>query len=249
MSNFTKLVLVKTDDFTQSITSTDIALYTKPSGTFDSTETSMYAEVIGLASTTGYGGASLGNQSERYLMAYASWNSSSYDSYTTSQYNGDLSNLYSPNTILNNFESGNYTASPAGHQFSTFQTNLEDDGKHFITFNNSNGNDQFFFLIVDKNSLGGGSGSSSSAGTSLISWAHSSQSETDPDTLIDWDNQQISQVTYTDDSTDWKTDLLAKVTAKGLNIDNLLIDYQLEKSIDFRNKNITFKDYVINKIN
>ena len=57
--SYQQLFLGKANDFTTSFSP---ALYTKPSGNFTNTETSMYSEVISLAATTLYGGGRLFNQ-------------------------------------------------------------------------------------------------------------------------------------------------------------------------------------------
>lgn len=246
MSNFEKLVLQKSDSFTTFGTA---SLYSKVTGTFDSTETSMYAEVVGLAGSTGYGGASLANQTERYLLATTSFESpSTYDVYASF----DSSNMISTSQTINGYmsDSSSWTVTPTGHDnFSSLQSSLEDDGKHFVTY--QNGNYYRYILLLDKNNLGSsgsGSGSSSAADTSLLSWAYSSQSATDPDTLIDWATHN-PDYSITEDTTDWKTDILAKVTAKGLNIDSLVAEYLFEDSVRGNNMKITFKDYITNKIN
>lgn len=248
MSSYQKLLLQSTDDFT---TFGSTALYTNVSGTFDATETSMYAEVIGLPSSTGYGGASLGNQTHRYLLATATKEDTSsgivYDANTTF----DQNSMYTNSQTINGYLADNsgWTITPTGHtSFSAVQTALEDDGKHFITFAHPGANFTRYHLLIDKNNLGGGSGSSSSSGTSLTSWAYSSQSATDPNVLLDW-TTPTPDFTITPDSTDWKTDILAKVTAKGLNIDNLVVEYLFEQSIRHDYQKQSFKDYVINKIN
>lgn len=243
--SYTKLALSKTNDLS---TSNTWALYTKPSGNFTNTETSMYSEVISLASTTGYGGASLGNQTERYLCAIATDGNSVVDAQTDAKYTDYLNNTRSVENVFST-ESA-YTFTPNHTTFSAMQTALEDDGKHFITASATFGGAPYniYFLIVDKNSLGGGSGSSSSSGTSLTSWAYSSQSATDPNILLDW-TTPTPDFSITEDTTDWKADILAKVTAKGLNIDSLVADYLFEQSIRDVTQKLSFKDYVINKIN
>ena len=249
MSSFQKLLLAKADSTTAS--TTNWALYNKPSGTFDSTETSMYAEVIGLASTTYYGGASLGNQTERYLMAVAFKETTSsgtvYDGQTSATYSSATTSTTMENILTPS--SSPYTYTPNHQSFIDMQTSLEDDGKHFIstTWTISGTTYDRYFLFVDKNSLGGGSGSSSSSGTSLTSWAYSSQSSTDPNTLIDW-TTPTPDYSITADTTDWQTDLIAKITAKGLTIQDLVNAYALEHANIERQLNPNSANYTNNLI-
>lgn len=255
MSQYQKLLLQSTDDFT---TFGSTALYTNASGTFDATETSMYAEVVGLASTTGYGGASLGNQTHRYLLATATKQDSSsgivYDANTAFDQNYMSSNSQSINTYL--ADSSGWTVTPTGHtSFSAIQTSLEDDGKHFITYAHSGASFTRYHLLIDKNNLGGGSGSSSSSSSSAMSWAYSSQSATDPNVLLDW-TTPTPDYSVTTDLTDWKADLKSKITAKGLSASDLLLDWELEmnnqhRSIDPNNQNTinNFIEYINKKIN
>lgn len=246
----TNLILHKTDD--PSVDSSNWALYTKPSGTFTNTQTSMYAEIIGLASTTNYGGASLGNQTERYLLAWCGTGSSPDSNVGSNQINHWSDGTNSLNDFLNTYSSSsdNYVFNPNNETFSSLTSSLEDDGQYFgdITATISGTPDNYYFMIIDKNNLGGGSGSSSSSGTSLTSWAYSSQSATDPNVLLDW-TTPTPDFSITEDTTDWKADILAKVTAKGLNIDSLVADYLFEQSIRDVTQKLSFKDYVINKIN
>ena len=243
--SYTKLALSKTNDLS---TSNTWALYTKPSGTFTNTETSMYSEVISLASTTGYGGASLGHQTERYLCAIATDGNNVVDSQTDAKYTDYLNNTRSVENVFST-ESA-YTFTPNHTTFSAMQTALEDDGKHFITASATFGGAPYniYFLIVDKNSLGG-----SSSSTSLTSWVYSSQSATDPNILMDW--ATAPQFEYSaSDTSDWKTDLKSKITAKSLNINDLLADYILETHNVERMSNESnymnnFIEYVNNKIN
>lgn len=174
MSNYQELALYKADDLTSSTTSSNWSLYTKPSGTFDATETSMYAEIISLASTTNYGGASLGNQTERYLVAIATHEDTSgsivYDAQTSAKYNSHMSNGRSLNDIFTS--ESVYTFTPNHTSFSALQTDLEDDGKHFISSVYSTGGTDYnvFYLIVDKNNLTGGSGPSGGTTVDGYSW-------------------------------------------------------------------------------
>ena len=241
MSTHTKLILHRSA--LPSTVTSNWALYTKGSGTFENTESSMYAEVISLASTTGYGGASLSNQTERYLFAYAH----KTDSLTSSTISHWGDGTHSIDTWLNTYASSSttFTFTPNNETFSTIQSSLEDDGKYFFTVTDG-GSDEYYGLIVDKTSLG--SGSSSSSGTSLTSWAYSSQSATDPEILIDW-TTPTPDYSITEDSTDWKADILAKVTAKSLDINSLIADYLLEDSVRTLNQKITLKDYLTYKIN
>jgi len=241
MSNFNKMLLARTDDLSSSTTTWGNQTFY--SSTFDSTETSMYTAIVGLASTTLYGGASLGNQTERYLVAFTDFDSA------TSTYNPYIhGRLPTPAISVESFLSNTlsaYTFS-GGITFSAIQTSLEDDGKHFDNGTYSGNNEIQYMLVVDKNNLT--SGSSGSAATSLTSWAYSSQSATDPDILIDW-TTPTPDFSITEDTTDWKADILTKVTAKGLNIDSLVADYLFEQSIRDINTKLSFKDYVISKIN
>lgn len=225
MSNYNKLLLGRADDFTTA--HMNYAIYTKVSGTFDATETSMYSEVISLASTTGYGGASLSNQTERYLIAMTDFDAS------TNNYNPYISTrIPSSNTSFEGLFQNTFNGySPINStSFSTIQTDLEDDGKHFFASTHSSNQETQYLLIVDKNNLSSsGGGSSSSSGTSLTSWAYSSQSATDPNVLIDW-TTPTPDYSITADSTDWQADLIAKITAKGLTIQDLANAYALENA-------------------
>ena len=251
MSSYNKLLLGKANDFTSA--HINYANYTKPSGTFDATETSMYAEVVGLASSTYYGGASLANQSERYLIAMTDFDASTgnYNPYIHSR---NPNNDGTGSVSFEGLFSGTFSGySPINSTtFSGIQTDLENDGKHFFASTHSTNQETQYLLIVDKNSLG--SGSSSSSGTSLTSWAYSSQSATDPNILIDW-STPTPDYSITADSTDIKADIKAKVTAHGSNIDTLMLDYFLDHYIDQRQKNTqvtslnNFIEYINKKIN
>lgn len=247
MSSYQKLLLQSTDDFT---TFGSTALYTNASGTFDATETSMYAEVVGLASTTGYGGASLGNQTHRYLLATATHEDTSsgivYDANTAFDQTSMSNNSQTINGYL--ADNSGWTITPSGHtSFSAIQTALEDDGKHFITYEHSGANFSRFHLLVDKNNLGGGSGSSSSSSHSLTSWAYSSQSATNPDILIDW-STPTPDFSITPDTTDWKTDLDSAITTAGLTKQDLINDFLYEHHEQYRttetNKQNNLIDYI-----
>ena len=250
MSNYQELALYKANDLTTSTTSANWSLYTKPSGTFDVTETSMYAEIIGLASTTNYGGASLANQSERYLVAIASDSDTSgsvvYDAQTSAKYNSHMSNGRSLNDIFTS--ESVYTFTPNHTSFSALQTDLEDDGKHFISSTFSTGGTDYnvYYLIVDKNNLGssgGSSGSSSSAANSLMSWAYSSQSLTDPNQIMGW-NEVTPTITQVGTPLDWRTELRNKITSSSYDIENLIFDYLVDEEMK---SNYTFHEYLAKK--
>lgn len=246
--SYQQLFLGKANSFTTTFSP---ALYTKPGGTFTNTETSMYSEVISLASTTYYGGASLANQTERYLIAIVFANGGTADNGTSGQVSHYQSNNDTINSILSTYGSA-YTFTPNHTSFGAAQSALENDGKHFIAGDDGSGN-TMDILLVDKNTLGGGSSSSSSS--SLTSWAYSSQSATDPNVLIDW-TTATPDYSITADSTDWKTDLKAKITAKGLTATDLLLDWELEmnnqhRNLDPNNQNTinNFIEYINKKIN
>lgn len=252
----TKLLLHKTDD--PSVDSTNWALYTKPSGTFTNTQTSMYAEIIGLASTTGYGGASLGNQTERYLLAWCGTGSSPDSNVGSSQLSHWSDGTNSLNDFLNTYASSsdNYVFNPNNETFSALTSSLVDDGQYFaeITATISGTPDNYYFIIIDKNNLGSGGGSSSSSSHSLTSWAYSSTSATDPNILIDWATSPQFEYS-TADTTDWKADLKSKITSKSLNINDLVADYILEThNVERMSKKDTnymnnFIEYINKKIN
>lgn len=248
MATVTKLLLHKTNDLSTYNSTDQWALYTNPSGNFETTQTSMYAEVIGLASTTNYGGASLGNQSaHRYLTAIAmdfGGSESAIGAYQSSA----ISNSY--NAFGFNDPSATFNPTTGNANFSSIQSALEDDGQYFVS--SQNGSNFLYTLHIDKNNLGNSSGSSS---TSLTSWAYSSQSSTDPNILIDWATSPSANFEYSAaDTTDWKTDIKAKITAKSLNINDLLADYILESHNVERMKSDSnymnnFIEYINKKIN
>ena len=250
MSNYTQLALYKADDLTVSTTTANWSLFTKPSGTFDATETSMYSEIISLASTTYYGGASLGNQSERYLVAIASDEDTSgtivYDSQTSAKYTSHMNNGRSLNDIFSN--ESVYTFTPNHTSFSALQTDLEDDGKHFISSTFSSGGTDYnvYYLIVDKNFLGssgGSSGSSTSAANSVMSWAYSSPTSTDPDLIMGW-NEVTPSIAQVGTPLDWRTDLRNKITSSSHDIENLIFDYLVDEEMK---SNYTFHEYLAKK--
>ena len=250
MSNYQQLALYKANDLTAATTTANWSLYTKPSGTFDATETSMYAEVVGLASTTNYGGASLSNQTERYLVVIASDENSSgsitYDSQTSAKYNSHMSNGRSLNDIFSN--ESVYTFTPNHTSFSALQTDLEDDGKHFISSTYSTGGTDYnvYYLIVDKNSLGssgGSSGSSSSAANSLMSWAYSSQTSSDPNQIMGW-NEVTPTINQVGTPLDWRVELRNKITSSSHDIENLIFDYLVDEEMK---SNYTFHEYLAKK--
>jgi len=252
MSNYEKLALYKANDLTVASTTANWGLFTNVTSTFDATETSMYSEVISLASSTGFGGASLGNQTERYLVAIATDKVTSsgtvYDDQTSAKRTDHMNNNRSLNDIFTS-EGSVYTFTPNHTSFSAAQTSIEDDGKHFISSTWAIGADTYnvYYLIIDKNNLGSGSGSSSSSGTSLTSWAYSSQSATDPDILIDW-STPTPDFSITQDTTDWTTDLDSAITTAGLNKQNLINDFLYEHHELYRttetNKQNNLIDYI-----
>ena len=240
MSNFQKILLQKADSFSTFGTT---GLYTS-SSTFDSTETSMYAEVISLASSTGYGGASLANQTERYLFATTSFESpSTYDVYTSF----DSSHMSSSSQTIDGYlsDSLNWTVTPSGHDnFTSLQSSLEDDGKHFITY--QNGNYYRYILLIDKNNLANsssGSGSSSAADTSLISWAYSSQTNSDPNQIIGWD-AVTPTIAQQGTPLDWRTNLRNKITSSTHDKETLIFDYLVDEEMK---RNYTFHEYLAKK--
>lgn len=241
MSLHEKLLLGKTDDFTTAIS---WGLHTNSSTRFDHTETSMYSRVIGLPASTNFGGASLSNQTERYLVAMTDYDASNnaYDPYIASR---QPSGTLSVEDLLSQTFSA-YTFS-GGITFSAFQTSLEDDGKHFDTGTFSGNQETQYLLIIDKNNLGSGSGSSSSSSHSLTSWAYSSQSATDPDILIDWATP-TPDFSITQDTTDWSADLDTAITTAGLNKQNLINDFLYEHHEQYRttetNKQNNLIDYI-----
>ena len=241
MPNYNQLLLGKADDFTTA--HLNYAVYTKPSGTFDATETSMYSEVIGLASTTLFGGASLGNQTERYLIAMTDFRSD------TNAYNPYIaSRIPSSAVSFEGLFSGEFASySPINSTtFSGIQTDLEDDGKHFFASTYSGNTETQFLLIVDKNNLGssgGSSGSSSSAANSLMSWAYSSQTSSDPDQIMGW-NAVTPTIAQVGTPLDWRTELRNKITSSSHDIENLIFDYLVDEEMK---SNYTFHEYLAKK--
>lgn len=249
MTTHTKLMLLKFDN--PDTLHNDWARYTHPSN-FVNTQTSMYTAVIGLQSSTGYGGASLGNQSERYLLAVAG-TGTEQDSNISSAYRAELNSGTGTSfsswlaDFLAHASGYGFTPDPYFNNFNALQDDLEDDGQYLGHISLTD--DNYTYILIDKNTLGStidgsASGSSAAADTSILSWAYSSQSATDPSILIDW--VTTPNFTITEDTTDWKQDIKNKITASSLSITTLIEDYLLEDSISPNLR--SFKDYVTYKL-